>query len=61
MTDNYQALITIPATDCNFISTLGRAGNDELTKAEEYLRTHPFANKTRLKAVQREIRKREKK
>lgn len=56
--DNYQTLITVPATDCNFKAALKNASNDELSRAEKHMTDNPFMNKTRLKAVQQEIRKR---
>lgn len=58
--DNYNVLISVPATDCNFTAALGYASKDELLKAHYYLEDNPAANKSRLKAVNREIRKRQK-
>ena len=58
--DNFHALITIPATDCNFIAALGYATDAELVDAKTYLTRHPENNKTRLIAVKREIRRRAK-
>ena len=58
--DNYQTLITVPATDCNFTAALGYASKDELLKAHYFLEDHPAGNKARLAAVNREIRKRQK-
>jgi hypothetical protein len=58
--DNYQTLITVPATDCNFTAALGYANKDELLKAHYYLEDNPAGNKARLAAVNREIRKRQK-
>ena len=57
--DNFHALITIPATDCNFKGSLGRATDAELVDAKTYLTRHPEGNKSRLTAVKREIRRRE--
>lgn len=59
--DNYHALITIPANDGNFTAALGYANPAELTEACRFLENHPAGNKTRLAAVKREIRHREKK
>lgn len=58
--DNYHTLITVPATDDNFKSSLKNASNDELSEARFHMEKFPFANKTRLKAVNREIRRRQK-
>jgi hypothetical protein len=58
--DNYQTLITVPATDCNFKAALKSATDDELSRAKQHMTDKPFANKTRLKTVQQEIRKRAK-
>lgn len=57
--DNYHALTTVPAADCNFTAALGYASRDELLKAHYYLEDNPAGNKSRLKAVNREIRKRQ--
>ncbi len=59
--DNYKSLITIPATDSNFLCALGYASGEELDRARKYLEENPFNNKSRLTAVKREIRKRERK
>jgi hypothetical protein len=58
--DNYQSLIFIPAGDGNFKSALNYATDDELTKARDYLTEHTFANKSRLAAVNKEIKRRTK-
>jgi len=58
--DNYQTLITVPATDGNFTAALGYASDSELRQAQYYLEDHPAGNKSRLTAVNREIRKRQK-
>ena len=59
--DNYKSLITIPVTDCNFLCALGYASGDELDRVRKYLAENTFNNKSRLTAVKREIRKRERK
>ena len=56
--DDLHALITIPATDCNFKGSLGRATDAELVDAKTYLTRHPEGNKSRLTAVNREIQRR---
>lgn len=61
--DNAQSLITIPADDCNFKAALGYADMGELERAAEMLDLQfqgGFKVKSRLAAVQREIRKRKK-
>ena len=58
--DNYQTLITVPATDCNFTAALGYASNAELLRAQFHTEDVPAGNKSRLAAVNREIRKRQK-
>ena len=56
--DNYFTLITVPATDGNFTAALGYASIGELIRAEFYMENHPEGNKTRLAAVNREIKRR---
>ncbi len=58
--DNYQTLITVPATDCNFKAALKNADDDELSRAGLHLLKHPFANKSRTRAIYNEIKRREK-
>ena len=58
--DNYNILISVPATDCNFTAALGYASKDELLRAQFLMENHPVGNKARLAAVNREIRKRQK-
>lgn len=57
--DYYKSLIKIPSSDCNFKCALNYASDDELARARDYLEANPFGNKSRLSAVKREIRKRE--
>lgn len=59
--DNFHVLITIPSNDSNFLYSLNRATDEELVHAKMYLTEHPFANKTRLASVKREIQRRVKK
>lgn len=58
--DDYQTLITVPATDENFKAALKNVSQKELLRARDYLSLHAFANKDRARAVQSEIRRREK-
>jgi hypothetical protein len=56
----YRTLITVPASDCNFIWALQKyATRDDLLKAQYYLEDHPAWNKSRLRAVNQEIRRRQ--
>ena len=58
-TEAYRTLITVPASDCNFIWVLQKYANcDDLTHAFNYLSEHPQGNKLRLAKVKSEIRKR---
>ena len=57
----YRTLITVPASDGNFIWALQKyATRDDLLKAQYYFEDNPSGNKTRLHAVKSEIRKRQK-
>ena len=58
--DNYHALITVPATDENFKSSLKNATYDELSEAQFQMEKSPAGNKARLTAINREIQKRQK-
>ena len=58
--NNYNALITVPATDENFKSSLKNATYDELSEARFQMEKRPTGNKARLTAINREIRKRQK-
>lgn len=60
-TDPYLTLVTVPANDFNFIWALKKyAELDDLRKAQYYLENHLSGNKTRLRAVNQEIRRRQK-
>ena len=56
--DNYLTMTTVPATDCNFTAALGYASIGELIRAEFHMENYPAGNKTRLTAVNREIKRR---
>ena len=59
--DNYNVLISVPATDGNFKASLNKASQKDLLRARDYLALHTFGNKNRTRAVQGEIRRRERK
>lgn len=60
-TDPYLTLVTVPANDVNFIWALKKyASREDLLKAQYYLEDHPAGNKSRLRAVNQEIRRRQK-
>ena len=48
MGSNYNALITVPATDGNFLAALIRASEEELHRALKHLTENPTNNKSRL-------------
>lgn len=58
--DNYQTVITVPATDDNFKAALKNISNKDLLRVRDYLALHTFANKNRARAVQSEIKRRKK-
>lgn len=58
--DDYQTIISVPATDDNFKASLKNASQKDLLRARDYLALHTFANKNRARAVQSEIRRRDK-
>ncbi len=59
--DPYLTLVTVPSNDGNFILALKKyATKADLLKAQYYLEDHPAGNKSRLRAVKSEIRKRQK-
>lgn len=61
MTDNIKWLTTVPATDCNFKSHLQIATIDEIKEALSIMTgTGEKGNASRISALSRELRKREK-
>lgn len=56
--DDYQTIISVPATDDNFKASLKNASQKDLLRARDYLALHTFGNKNRTRAVQSEIRRR---
>lgn len=57
--DDYHVIITVPAADDNFKAALKNASQKDLLRARDYLALHSFANKNRARAVQGEIRRRD--
>lgn len=52
------SLCSLPAGDCNFGSALGRATEKDLEDAISYLTANPKNNQSRLKACERELKRR---
>lgn len=60
MTNNISWLMTVPSTDCNFKSALERATNEEIQTTISNLDGENGV-KTKLKALEAELRRRNKK
>lgn len=60
MNNTVYALFTVPATDGNFTSALKRASVEEINEAISWLKRGVGGNKMRIKACERELRKRAK-
>lgn len=59
-TDTVHALTSLPATDLNFTSCLQRATQNQIRLAMETMRNRDGNDKGRIKACERELRRREK-
>ena len=59
-TDPVHALTSLPATDLNFTSCLQRATQNQIRLALETMRDREGKDKGRIKACERELRRREK-
>lgn len=59
-TDTVHALTYLPATDLNFTSCLQRATQNQLRLALETMRNRDGKDKGRIKACERELKRREK-
>lgn len=57
--DNTRSLCHLPSTDLNFVSCLKRATNDEIIKAIDIMKSSNGKHKGRIKACERELKKRE--
>lgn len=58
--DNTRSLCQLPSTDGNFISCLNRSSNEEIIKAIEIMKSSDGKHKARIKACERELKKRKK-
>ena len=58
-TDTVYALTSLPATDLNFTSCLQRATDNQIRLALETMRNRDGKDKGRIKACERELRRRE--
>lgn len=61
MNDAVHALVTLPATDGNFKSRLGRASENEIEQAIAQMKKSGGSHKSRITACERELRRRVKK
>ena len=59
-TDTVQALTSLPATDLNFTSCLQRATDNQIRLALETMRNREGKDKGRIKACERELKRRNK-
>lgn len=59
-TDTVHALTSLPATDLNFVSVLNGATSFQIKMALEVMRNRDGKDKGRIKACERELRRREK-
>ena len=59
-TDTVHALTSLPATDLNFASCLQRATDNQIRLALETMRNRDGKDKGRIKACERELKRREK-
>ena len=58
-TDPVHTLISLPATDLNFTSCLQRATQNQIRLALEAMRNRDGKDKGRIKACERELRRRD--
>lgn len=57
-TDTVHALISLPATDLNFVSSLKNATSEEIESALEVMRNRDGKDNGRIKACERELKRR---
>lgn len=57
--DTVHTLTSLPATDLNFVSSLKNATSEEIESALEVMRNRDGKDKGRIKACERELRRRE--
>lgn len=60
MKNTVSTLASIPATDLNFVSTLKEATNQQIEQALGIMRNRDGRDKGRIRACERELRRREK-
>lgn len=60
MENTVSTLASIPATDLNFVSTLKEATNQQIEQALAIMRNRDGKDKGRIRACERELRRREK-
>lgn len=58
MNDTVHALVTLPATDGNFKSRLGRASGNEIEQAIAQMKKSGGSHKSRITSCERELRRR---
>ena len=58
-TDTVHALTSVPATDLNFTSCLQRATQNQIRLAMETMRNRDGKDKGRIKACERELKRRD--
>ena len=56
-TDAVHTLISLPATDLNFVSSLKNATSEEIESALDIMRNREGKDKGRIKACERELRR----
>ena len=59
-TDTVHALTSLPATDLNFTSCLQRSTDNQIRLSLEKMRSRDGKDKGRIKACERELKRREK-
>lgn len=60
MNDTVHALVTLPATDLNFVSVLQSANADKIRSAINFMKASDGMHKGRIKACERELKRRAK-
>lgn len=60
MENTVSTLASIPATDLNFVSSLKKATNQQIEQALAIMRNRDGKDKGRIRACERELRRREK-
>lgn len=58
-TDIIKSLVSLPATDLNFTADLKRATSNQIRLAIETMKNNGGKNKSRIKACERELKRRD--